>query len=594
MKWNLDDILPVNKFDELYKEVEDEIKTLEKWVERAKPEMSQKEFGEMLLFDEELGIKMSKLGYLPHLMEAVDQKDRAAKLMKNRVEDLSLKITEVSRKLGFWIQGKREPVLDEKNAKRLFATIPDLEYGLKRSREGAKFTLNEREEGIIDHKDVNGVGVLGDLREMIETEFEYDIDLGSAKGGSASGGKIRYKHIKSQSELLALVYSPKAKVREAAYKTLLKKQKDNLDKFFAIYQGIVKDWGYEAKLRGYSSPIGMRNWANHVPDEAIESLLEVCSKNVGIFQRYFKWKAKELGMKKLRRFDIYAPLQNKDTKMDFEEAKKIVLTALEEFSPNFSLKAKKIIEEKHIDVNPNKNKRGGAFCATVAPEITPYVLLNFMGKSRDISTLAHELGHGIHSLYANKHHASSQQANLPLAETASTLAELILFEKMMERETDNEVKKAWLSDKIADAYATICRQNYFIKFEIKAHEAIDKGLTADDLSKLYFESLKEQFGKSLVIDPLYKYEWSYISHIFESPFYCYAYNFGELVSYALFAKYKKDPKKWVKIIEEILESGGSQDPQIILQGAKIDICLPKFWEDSFSTIRDWQEKLEAL
>ena len=583
MKWNLDDIVPKNKFDDLYNEVEKEIKTLEKWVERVKPNMSQKEFGEMLLFDEELSVKMSKLGYLPHLMEAVDQKDRSAKLMKNRVEDLSLKISEIGRKLGFWIQGKREPVLDDKNAKRLFATIPDLKYGLERSREGAKFSLNEREENIIDHKDVNGVGVVGELREMIETEFEYRLVV----------GKIDRK-ISSQAELLSYVYNPKSEVREAAYKTLLKKQKDNLDKFFAIYQAIVKDWGYEAKLRGYKSPIGVRNWANHIPDRAIESLLEVCSKNVGIFQRYFKWKAKELGMKKLRRFDIYAPLQNKDKKMNFEEAKAMVLKALDEFSPDFAAKAKKIIEEKHIDVCPGKTKRGGAFCATVSPKITPYVLLNFTGKSRDVSTLAHELGHGIHSLYANKHYPSSQQANLPLAETASTLAELILFEKMMENETDKDIKRSWLSDKIADAYATICRQNYFIKFEIKAHEAIDKGLTADDLSKLYFESLKEQFGNSLVIDPLFKYEWSYISHIFESPFYCYAYNFGELVSYALLANYKKDPKLWIKIIEKILESGGSQDPQKILQDAKIDICSPKFWQDSFSTIRDWQENLEVL
>jgi len=169
MKWNLDDILPLNKFDELYKEVEGEIKTLEKWVEKVKPNMSQKEFGEMLEYDEKLSVKISKLGYLPHLIEAVDQKDRGAKLLKNRVEDLSLKIAEVGRKLGFWIQGKREPILDDKNAKRLFATIPNLEYGLKRSREGAKYSLNEREENIIDHKDVNGVGVLGDLREMIET-----------------------------------------------------------------------------------------------------------------------------------------------------------------------------------------------------------------------------------------------------------------------------------------------------------------------------------------------------------------------------------------------------------------------------------------
>ena len=583
MKWNLDDIMPINKFDALYREVEGEIKTLEGWVERVNPKMSQKEFGEMLRYDEILGVKIAKLAYLPELIEAVDQKNQEAKLMKSRMDNLGLKISDIATKLGLWIQGKREPVLDDKNAKRLFATISDLQYGLKRSREGAKYSLNEREEQIIDHKDVNGVGVLGELREMIETEFEYRLVAGKLD-----------KKISSQAELLSYVYNPKGEIRKAAYTALLKKQKDNLDKFFAIYQGIVKDWGYEARLRGHKSPIGVRNWANQVPDGAVESLLEVCSKNIGIFQRYFKWKAKELGLKKLRRFDIYAPLQSKDKKINYEEAKRQVLRTLKEFSPDFESKAKKIIEEKHIDVLPGKNKRGGAFCATVAPEITPYILLNFTGKSRDISTLAHELGHGIHSLYASKHFPSSQQANLPLAETASTLCELILFEKMMKNEQDKEIKKSWLSDKMADAYATICRQNYFIKFEIKAHEEIEKGITASDLSKMYFETLKEQFGNSIEIDPLFKYEWSYISHIFESPFYCYAYNFGELVSYALFANYKKEPKKWIKIIENILESGGSEDPKKVLKRAGVDIGDDKFWQNSFKTIEEWQNNLEKL
>jgi len=590
MKWNLDDILPVEKFDELYKEVEADLKILEKWVEKLDPEMSQEKFGEMLRFDEKMGVKLSRLGYLPHLMEAVNQKDQEAKLMKSKVENLGLKVSEIGMKIGFWIQGKREPKLDDKNANRLFATIPDLEYGLKRSREGARFSLSEREEQIINHKDVNGVGVLGDLREMIETEFEYILRMDSAKGGSASGGK----KINSQAELLSYVYSPKAEIRKAAYKALLKKQEENLDKFFAIYQGIVKDWGYEAKLRGHSSAIGVRNWGNHVPDKAVESLLKVCADNVGIFQRYFKWKAKELRVKKLQRFDIYAPLEKVDKKINFEKAKEMVLEALGEFSPRFKEGAKKIIEEKHIDVLPNKNKRGGAFCATVAPEITPYVLLNFTGKSRDVSTLAHELGHGIHSIYANKHFPSSQEANLPLAETASTLAELILFEKMMEKEKNKKIKKAWLSDKMADAYATICRQNYFIKFEIEAHKALEKGIKAKDFSDLYFATLKEQFGNSIDIDPLFKYEWSYISHIFQSPFYCYAYNFGELVSYSLYANFKKDPEKWREIIEKILESGGSQDPRVILNNANIDICDSKFWQDSFATIVEWQEKLELL
>jgi len=133
-----------------------------------------------------------------------------------------------------------------------------------------------------------------------------------------------------------------------------------------------------------------------------------------------------------------------------------------------------------------------------------------------------------------------------------------------------------------------------VKFEIEAHEAIEKGVTAEELSKLYLQSLKEQFGRSIKIDPLFKYEWSYISHIFESPFYCYAYNFGELLSYSLWANYKKEPKKWVKVIETILEAGGSQSPQKILDDAKMEICAVDFWQNAFSVIDEWMDELESL
>lgn len=578
MKWNLEDILKVKDFEKLSKEVERDLEKLKLLVKKLSPKMSQKEFKKLLLFEEEMGIKLSRLAYLPHLMEAVDQKDQRAKVLTRKAEDLGLKISEVSTKIGLWIQGKIEPRLDDKNAKRLFGVIEDLEYALKRSREGAKFSLNEREEEIIRHKDSNGVGVIGDLRRMMETEFEYELEG---------------KKIKSQAELLSYVHSPSAKLREGAYRALLGKQKENIDKFFAMYQGIVRDWAYEAKLRGYRNPISVRNWSNDVPDKAVESLLEVCTEQREVFWNYFKWKAKELEVKKLTRFDIYAPLSKKDKKISYEETKKIVLESFGEFSEEFFEAAKEIIEKKHIDVYPSPVKIGGAFCATIEPKISPYIMLNFTGKTRDISTLAHELGHGTHSILANKHLASVQQSGLPLAETASTLAELVVFEKMVSQEKDKEIKKSWFSEKIADAYASICRQNYFVKFEIEAHEKMGLGLSPEDLSKMYLRNLKEQFGQSVDIDPLFAYEWSYVSHLFESPFYCYAYNFGELLSYSLYRKYQKD-RRFLKKIIKMLAAGGSQKPSQILAAVGVNIEKKEFWQESFEVIKLWQKELEEL
>ena len=204
---------------------------------------------------------------------------------------------------------------------------------------------------------------------------------------------------------------------------------------------MVKDWAYEVKLRGYKNAMAVRNLVNDVPDEAVDELLESCSKNRGVFQEYFKWKARKLGKEKLERSDLYAPIAKKERKYTISETKELVLGSLAKFSDKFYKFGKELIEGEQIDWMPKLNKRSGAFCATISPKIKPYIMLNFTGTQRDVSTLAHEAGHGIHSMYASGHYPSAQSANLPLAETASTLAEMILFEEMLAREKRRGNKK---------------------------------------------------------------------------------------------------------------------------------------------------------
>lgn len=583
LKWNLDDILRKEEFDKLFDDIKKDSEILERWVKKLKPEISNDEFKKFLNFDEEMSVKMARLGYLPGLMESINQKDSQAKFLRDKTEKLQLKISETAVKISMWLRGLREPVLDDKNAKRLFAVIGDLEYGLTYARDMVKHSLSEEIENLIINKDLNGIGTVAQLREMMETEIEYTIKIGK-----------KLRKIKTQSDLLALVHSPKAEIRKAAYKELLLKQKKNLHKFFVAFSAIVKDWGYEAKLRKYNSPIEVRNIGNDVPNEAIDELLKVCTDNRDIFHRYFKWKAKELHKNKLERFDIYAPLDKIDKKIEKEEAINLVLTSFDKFTPKFGLYARQIIDNQHIDWMPKKDKRGGAFCATITPQIKPFILLNFTGKTRDVSTLAHELGHGIHSMYAQNHYSSSQQAPLPLAETASTLAEMILFEEILRRETNNKVKKSLLADKMADSYATILRQNYFVIFEKEAHGVIPDGIKMEEMSQMYLKNLREQFGSSVKVDSIFQYEWSYISHIFDSPFYCYAYNFGELLALGLYKKYKENKKVWLPRIENILRAGGSQNPQKLLAENGIDIESKNFWNDSFEIIREWQRELERL
>ncbi|PIX67989.1 oligoendopeptidase F [Candidatus Shapirobacteria bacterium CG_4_8_14_3_um_filter_35_11] len=583
LKWNLDDILKKEEFEGLFDEVKIDAKILEKWVGKLKPTMSKELFEDFLNFDEEMSVKMARLGYLPNLMESINQKDSEAKFLRDKTEKLQLKISETAVKISMWLKGLRGPILDDKNAKRLFGVVKDLEYGLTYARDMVKHNLSEEIENLIINKDLNGIGTVCELREMMETEIEYSLKIGK-----------KVKKIKTQSDLLALVYSPKAEIRKAAYRELLVKQKKNLHKFFAAYSAIVKDWGYEAKLRKYESAIEVRNIGNDIPNEAVDELLKVCQINRDIFHKFFKWKAGELEKNKLERFDIYAPLDKIDKKIEKEKAINLVLTSFDKFTPKFGLYARQIIESQHIDWMPKKDKRGGAFCATIAPQIKPYILLNFTDKTRDVSTLAHELGHGIHSMYAQNHYSSAQHAPLPLAETASTLAEIILFEEILRQETNNKIKKSLLADKMADSYATILRQNYFVMFEKEAHEIIPNGIKMEDLSKVYLKNLKDQFGSSVKIDNIFQYEWSYISHIFDSPFYCYAYNFGELLALGLYKKYKEDKNLWLPRIENILTAGGSQNPQKLLLKNGIDIESKSFWNDSFEIIRGWQRELERL
>ncbi|PIV06754.1 oligoendopeptidase F [Candidatus Shapirobacteria bacterium CG_4_9_14_3_um_filter_36_12] len=583
LKWNLDDILKKEEFEGLFDEVKIDAKILEKWIGKLKPTMSKELFEDFLNFDEEMSVKMARLGYLPNLMESINQKDSEAKFLRDKTEKLQLKISETAVKISMWLKGLRGPILDDKNAKRLFGVVKDLEYGLTYARDMVKHNLSEEIENLIINKDLNGIGTVCELREMMETEIEYSLKIGK-----------KVKKIKTQSDLLALVYSPKAEIRKAAYRELLVKQKKNLHKFFAAYSAIVKDWGYEAKLRKYESAIEVRNIGNDIPNEAVDELLKVCQINRDIFHKFFKWKAGELEKNKLERFDIYAPLDKIDKKIEKEKAINLVLTSFDKFTPKFGLYARQIIESQHIDWMPKKDKRGGAFCATIAPQIKPYILLNFTDKTRDVSTLAHELGHGIHSMYAQNHYSSAQHAPLPLAETASTLAEIILFEEILRQETNNKIKKSLLADKMADSYATILRQNYFVMFEKEAHEIIPNGIKMEDLSKVYLKNLKDQFGSSVKIDNIFQYEWSYISHIFDSPFYCYAYNFGELLALGLYKKYKEDKNLWLPRIENILTAGGSQNPQKLLLKNGIDIESKSFWNDSFEIIRGWQRELERL
>jgi oligoendopeptidase F len=362
-----------------------------------------------------------------------------------------------------------------------------------------------------------------------------------------------------------------------------------------IYQSLVRDWYNEnVQLRHFTSPISVRNLVNDIPDEVVNTLLDVAEQNTGLFQRFFQLKAKQLGMAKLRRYDIYAPLADTEKRYEFGAGAEMVLDSFKEFSPSVAEMAQRVFEQNHLDSEVRKGKMSGAFCATVAPDITPWVHVNYQGRPDDVGTLAHELGHAIHSMLAAGHSLFTQHACLPLAETASTFGEMLLLDKLLATEPDETVRRAMLFQQVDDAYATIMRQSQFAIFERKAHQMVQEGAAVDELAEAYMQNLRNQFGEAVEVSDEFRWEWVSIPHIYGTPFYVYAYAFGQLLVLSLYQQFKVEGESFKPRYLKILAAGGSLSPEHILTEAGIDMRSVAFWQGGFDVIKSIVEQLEAL
>ena len=582
-KWNLDDLVknPTRKtFDKKINEIKKQSEKFAKNKSQLKANISSKKFQQLLHEIEDITEKSSKIGGYAGLKFSENTQSDEATALLNRISQFGSIIE--NKMLFFDLWWKKQ--IDDKNAKRLIKEAGELADYLRYKRLVAKYALTEPEEKIINTLDVTGISALVKIYDKITNAFRYTVNL---------NGK---KKIMSREELTTLVRSKNPKIREAAYKSLLTKYQDNKGVIGQIYQNIALNWKNEGiDMRGFESPISIQNISNDVDDKTIDVMLNVCKKNAPIFQNYFKQKAKRVGVKKLRRYDLYAPSKRSATENNytFDQGTKLVLDSLNRFSPQIAEYASRIFNENHIDYSLRHGKRDGAFCSTPLPYITPFVLINYTGKIRDVFTLAHEIGHGVHSVAASQKSILVSDAPLPLAETASTYSELLLYDNISNQVSDSE-KATMLSDKIDDFYATIGRQSFFTLFEIEAHKQIADSITVDDISNIYRRNLKEQFGDSIDISDDFGIEWSCIPHFYHSPFYCYSYSFGNLLAVSLFQTYKNEGESFVSTYTDILSAGGSQKPEKLLKEHGLDITKPKFWQSGFDYIEKQVKDLEKL
>ncbi len=587
--WDLSELL-AQPTDEVISprlgEIEAAVSAFEARRADLRPDMDPAAFLEILRQYEALMEQMGLVRGYASLWFYADTSSQEALAFRNRVRTA---MTAADNRILFYTLWWR--ALSDDEAERLLPqgqeNADHLHY-LRDLRRFKPFTLDEKSEQIINLKDENGIGAVNTIYSMLTNRLEFSLEVdGEVKTLTRDG-------------LMAYAFSPKPEVRAAAYQELYRVYEGEATILGQIYTNRVRDWHDEhVTVRGYPSPISVRNVDNDIPDQAVQVLLDVSRENAPVFQRYFRLKAGWLGMARmgiprLRRYDLYAPLATSDRTIKYPDAVRSVLETFHEFHPSFAQMANRVFSEDHLDGEVRKGKRGGAFCSTVLPRFTPWVLVNYTGRVRDVATLAHELGHAIHSMLAEHHSMLTQHSSLPLAETASVFGEMLMTDRLLREEPDPLARRELLAASVDDVYATVLRQAYFVMFEQEAHKAILEGLSIEEICELYMAKLVEQFGDSVEIAPEFRYEWLSIPHIYSTPFYCYAYSFGQLLVLALYRRFQEEGEAFKPGYLRMLAYGGSARPEEILREAGIDISDRAFWQGGFDLVKERIDEMEGL
>ncbi len=580
-RWSLADIFPSaegKEIDAAYQNLEELVKKLETFRDSLSPDISSSKFMEIIKLEEEISRLENRLAGYAGLWFAEDTQNQTAMTMVAKIDQLLADYG--NRELFFSLWWKS---LDDVNAKRLMDASGDYRYWLEEIRHFKPHTLTEAEEKIVNIKNVTGYNALITLYDSITNRYSFMIEVDGQKKEMTRG------------ELMVYVRKHDSELRKAAYQELYRVYGNDGPILGQMYQTVVRDWRNEqVQLRKFAQPIAARNLGNDIPDAVVDTLLDVSRENAAVFQRYFKLKARWLKMDRLRRYDIYAPVEQSDKQYSFDQAADLVFESFREFDPQLEKLATRVFAEKHLDGEIRKGKRSGAFCSTIGPDLTPWVLLNYQGRADDVATMAHELGHAIHSMLAEHHTLFTQHACLPLAETASTFGEMMLVDKLLKEEKDDSVRRDLLFRQVDDSYATIMRQAYFALFEKQAHEMIANNASVDELSAAYMDNLKDQFGDAVKIPEEFKWEWVSIPHIYHTPFYVYAYSFGQLLVLSLYQQFKAEGESFKPRYIKLLSAGGSEAPARVLADAGIDFHQRSFWQGGFDVIAGLVNQLEQL
>jgi len=409
------------------------------------------------------------------------------------------------------------------------------------------------------------------------------------------------KELLSEPQIFDKMSSKDPLVRKAAAESVGKVFRENAKLFTLITNTLAKDKEIEDGWRGFAQPISSRNVSNYIEDEVVDALLTSVHDSYGkLSHRYYALKAKWFGKKQLDYWDRNAPLPgDNDRTYSWDEARELVLTAYGHFSPALAKTGKLFFDKPWIDAAVTPGKATGAFAHPCVPSVHPYLLVNFQGKSRDVMTLAHELGHGVHQVLSAKQGQLLSDTPLTLAETASVFGEQLTFREMVRREKDEKRRKRLIASKVEDMLNTVVRQSAFCEFERRVHGQRRQGeLSTDQICDIWMDVQSASLGKAIKLHGDYKYFWTYIPHFIHTPFYVYAYAFGDCLVNSLYAVHEKagkqgKSKEFEKKYLAMLEAGGTLRHKELLKPFGLDASKPDFWQQGLNIISGFIDELEA-
>ncbi len=448
-------------------------------------------------------------------------------------------------------------------------------------RKDKPYQLEDRIEQLFHEKSITGRGAWNRLFDETMTDLRFDID----------GEQMTLE------PTLNRLQDADGEVRRKASEALAKTFKENLRTFTLITNTLAKDKEISDRWRGFQDIADSRHLANRVERSVVDALAAAVREAYPrLSHRYYSMKARWLGMETMNHWDRNAPLpETPQATIGWDQAKDTVLSAYGRFSPQMADIARTFFDRRWIDAPVRPGKAPGAFAHPTVPSVHPYVLLNYLGKPRDVMTLAHELGHGVHQVLAAGQGALMAATPLTLAETASVFGEMLTFRSLLDQTTDKRERKAMLAQKVEDMINTVVRQIAFYEFERKVHTERRNGeLTADRIGQFWLEVQAESLGPAIKLRDGYETFWTYIPHFIHSPFYVYAYAFGDCLVNSLYAVYQNAEQGFQEKYFDMLRAGGTKHHSELLKPFGLDASDPAFWQIGLAVISQLIDELETL